>query len=127
MLMVQIAPGELIDKITILEIKMQRLSNKSQLNNVQNELRILSDVKLNEIIETPDLKELILKLKEVNEALWEVEDDLRECEDMGDFSFKFIELARSVYKKNDDRADIKRKINKLLASEIFEEKSYNTR
>ena len=121
---VPIAPGELIDKITILEIKLERISAQTKLVNIKKELDVLTSA-YNESIPISDkLKQLMNELKSVNEDLWDIEDDIRSCERIEDFGDSFIKLARSVYITNDKRMGIKRAINVLLGSEIVEEKSY---
>ena len=121
---VPIAPGELIDKITILEIKLERISAQTKLVNIKKELDVLTSA-YNESIPISDkLKQLMNELKSVNEDLWDIEDDKRSCERIEDFGDSFIKLARSVYITNDKRMGIKRAINDLLGSEIVEEKSY---
>ncbi len=121
---VPIAPGELIDKITILEIKLERISAQTKLVNIKKELDVLTSA-YNESIPISDkLKQLMNELKSVNEDLWDIEDDIRSCERIEDFGDSFIKLARSVYITNDKRMGIKRAINDLLGSEIVEEKSY---
>ncbi len=121
---IEAAPGELIDKITILEIKSERIADGEKLRNVRAELETLRSARDRTIVPSEDLAALTAELRAVNEALWAVEDDLRECERVGDFGPRFVELARSVYKKNDHRAAIKRRINERLGSRIVEEKSY---
>ena len=121
---VDVSPGELIDKITILMIKSERIGDPGQLANVRFELDVLTSTKEGSITSSAKLKDLTAKLKEVNEVLWEIEDDIRNCEATRDFGDKFVELARSVYMRNDERAQLKRKINVLLGSEMLEEKSY---
>ena len=121
---VDVSPGELIDKITILMIKSERIDDPGQLANVRFELDVLTSTKEGSITSSAKLKDLTAKLKEVNEVLWEIEDDIRNCEATRDFGDKFVELARSVYMRNDERAQLKRKINVLLGSEMLEEKSY---
>jgi hypothetical protein len=123
-LKVEIAPGELIDKITILEIKSERMDDPAKLENVRRELEILSATRDGELDGSEELDELAAKLKTVNEKLWVIEDDIRDCEAAGDFGETFIGLARAVYQINDKRARLKREINVLLRSEIIEEKSY---
>ena len=121
---VPIAPGELIDKITILEIKLERISAQTKLVNIKKELDVLTSA-YNESIPISDkLKQLMNELKSVNEDLWDIEDEIRSCERIEDFGDSFIKLARSVYITNDKRMGIKRAINDLLGSEIVEEKSY---
>ena len=123
-LKVEIAPGELIDKITILEIKSDRMDDPAKLENVRRELEILSATRDTKLTASGGLDELAAKLKNVNEKLWVIEDDIRDCEAAGDFGETFIGLARAVYQTNDERARLKREINVLLGSEIIEEKSY---
>ena len=122
--MIEIAPGELIDKITILEIKAERISDPGKLENVRIELESLEQSRDDAVPGSADLDRLTAGLKAVNEELWVIEDDIRDCERAGDFGDRFIELARSVYKTNDRRAALKRKINTLLGSRMVEEKSY---
>lgn len=124
MIRVEIAPGELIDKITILEIKSERMTDPEKLKNVRVELATLAACRDQAIPATPELADLTTELKQINESLWQIEDEIRDCERHGDFGTKFIELARSVYKSNDRRAAVKRQINELLGSRLIEEKSY---
>lgn len=120
------APGELIDKITILEIKAERIDDALKRANVTYELATLTNA-LNMAIETSgQISELSARLKEVNERLWETEDAIRDCERRQDFGPVFIDLARSVYRLNDVRSEIKRSINTLLGARIIEEKSYSS-
>ena len=121
---VDIAPGELIDKITILQIKSERISDAAKLVNIQAELQTLTTSRDDAIEASSDLDGLTAKLKTVNETLWDIEDDIRDCERGGDFGQTFIDLARAVYKTNDVRADLKRQINTLLGAAFLEEKSY---
>ncbi len=119
-----IAPGELIDKITILRIKSERISDEAKLANVRIELDVLNKTRAEAVEESAKLTELDAALQAVNEELWEIEDDIRDCERNGDFSDTFIQLARAVYVTNDKRAALKKEINLLLGSAIVEEKSY---
>ena len=121
---VPIAPGELLDKLSILEIKLVSISDPDKLANVKIEHRFLSETRVAEVPESPELADLYDELAMVNQALWNIEDDIRECERDAEFGARFIELARSVYVQNDRRAATKRKINVLLGSSIVEEKSY---
>lgn len=121
---VEIAPGELIDKITILEIKSERIEDPDKVQNVQIELDVLATARAEKLPQSADLEELHARLKQINEALWAIEDDIRECERTKDFGDTFIQLARSVYQTNDQRAAVKREINELLGSRLVEEKSY---
>jgi hypothetical protein len=121
---VEIAPGELIDKITILEIKLARIADEAKLSNVRAELETLVRVRDAQIAPTPEIAADTALLKRANETLWEVEDHIRDCERAKDFGPRFVELARSVYRTNDERARIKRRINERLGSRLIEEKSY---
>jgi tetratricopeptide (TPR) repeat protein len=121
---IPVAPGELIDKITILEIKMERIRYSAKLANVRAELAELTAARERCLPNSAELTRLTSALKTVNEALWQVEDDLRECERTCDFGPRFIQLARSVYQHNDRRAALKRQINEQLGSRLIEEKSY---
>jgi hypothetical protein len=114
---IEVSKGELIDKITILEIKDDRVKDEEKLKNIRHEL----DVLLKYEFETPLLKE---RLKVVNNSLWDFEDAIRKLENEGDFGEKFIKLARNIYKFNDERARIKKLINIEQGSDIVEEKSY---
>jgi len=121
---VEIAPGELIDKITILDIKKERISDAGKLANVAIEWQTLTAARDASIPGSDTLDQLTVALKAVNEALWQIEDDIRDCERASDFGDRFIELARAVYITNDKRAALKRDINELLGSRLVEEKSY---
>jgi len=121
---VAIAPGELIDKITILEIKSERISDPEKLDHVRAELAALMEARDRSIFDGEVLAALVAELKSINELLWRTEDDIRSCERAGDFGPRFVELARSVYVANDRRAAVKRRINERLGAEIIEEKSY---
>lgn len=123
-IMVEIAPGELIDKITILEIKLENIRDEGKLLNIKHEYAILTDVLRRELVRTSDLERLTAALKEVNAELWRIEDDIRDQERAKSFDAEFVSLARSVYRTNDRRAALKREINELLSSAIIEEKSY---
>jgi hypothetical protein len=122
-LAVPISPGELLDKISILEIKLERIADRPKQENVRRELTVLTDVR-RALPQTADLAGLTTDLKSVNERLWDVEDAIRECEQRQDFGPTFVELARSVYRQNDRRAALKRRINELLGSRLIEEKAY---
>jgi hypothetical protein len=122
--MVEISPGELIDKITILEIKLERIKDAAKSANVRTEWQVLTNARDETIEASPDLDRLTAELKQVNESLWEIEDDIRECERNKDYGPKFVDLARGVYVNNDQRSRIKRAINDLLGSRLIEEKSY---
>ncbi len=121
---VEISPGELIDKLTILSIKEQRITDGSKLQNIRRESEALRAAAV-ELSGLAGLAELTDALKVVNEALWDIEIEIREHEAKADFGPRFIELARSVYQTNDRRSAIKRRINDLTGSDIPEEKSYS--
>ena len=120
----EISPGELFDKITILEIKKARFRDKEKLRNVEVELDLLKGVWSKHVPSSPELSTSYNELKTVNERLWDIEDDIRRCERNNDFGEAFIGLARSVYRMNDRRSSVKRAINELLGGRIMEEKSY---
>ena len=117
-----ISVGELVDKITILEIKLEKINNPKKLEDVKNELTILNKYFLE--IENIELTKLKNKLKSTNLKLWQIEDDIRLCEKNQVFDEDFINLARSVYITNDKRFELKNSINQLFSSEIKEVKSY---
>jgi hypothetical protein len=123
-LMVPISPGELIDKITILEIKSQRMSDATKLHNVRTELALLTDTWRASPFAATDIRAEWDALRKVNGDLWDIEDRIRDKERDGAFDAVFIELARAVYVTNDERAALKKKINTKLGSTLVEEKSY---
>ncbi len=123
-LLAEISPGELIDKITILEIKAERIADAGKLANVRYALERLRATQRQELAPKAELAVLTVELKRANEALWEIEDDIRDCERAGDFGARFIELARGVYRTNDRRAATKKAIDQLYGSAMTEEKSY---
>ena len=125
--MIPVSVGELCDKITILGIKSQKITNKAKLRNINTELFALNDVLSSIVLSgfTDEMRANIMaELRDVNQQLWDVEDHLRRLERDGSFGARFVELARSVYKLNDHRARIKREINALFFSTIVEEKEY---
>ena len=122
--MVPISWGELIDKITILEIKSERLIDPAKRENVLRELAALQKAGAQAGRLPAGGGNLSVQLKAVNQSLWDIEDQIREQEAAGDFGSRFIELARAVYIHNDRRAKLKREINLLTGSELMEEKSY---
>jgi tetratricopeptide (TPR) repeat protein len=121
---IEASPGELLDKLTILEIKSERISDSAKRANVHIELATLAAARDRAIPASTELAALCGQLKSVNEALWEIEDRIRLCERQKDFGAQFVELARSVYRQNDRRAALKRQINELLGSRLIEEKDY---
>jgi hypothetical protein len=123
-LMVPISPGELIDKITILEIKSRRMTDATKLHNVRTELALLTDTWRASPFAATDIRAEWDALREVNGKLWDIEDRIRDQERDGNFGEVFIGLARAVYVTNDERAALKKKINTKLGSTLVEEKSY---
>ena len=122
---VEVSNGELLDKLTILELKLTNITNVQKLSNIQkehDELSPLADQLFNSYGE--ELKNLHKKLTEINSELWTIEDDIRECERNKDFGSDFVSLARAVYFTNDKRSDVKKAINLLTDSGFVEEKSY---
>ena len=123
-ILAEISAGELIDKITILEIKKDKISNEKKLNEVSKELSSLNSTMNKFISDKSKILKFKDQLKEINSKLWDVEDGKRIAEKNNDFGSEFIELARKVYKYNDERAKIKLKINEILGSSIIEVKSH---
>ena len=123
-ILVPVSPGELLDKITILRIKAARMSDATKVANVKHELALLEKTWRDSGAAAGDIGAEEANLTRVNEALWVIEDDIRDEERAGRFGQKFIELARAVYVTNDERAQIKKRINLALGSSIVEEKSY---
>jgi len=121
---VPVSFGELIDKITILEIKSARISDKAKLENVRTELDMLEQSWRQSPASATDIGDLKGELRAVNERLWVIEDDIRIQEMQQRFDAEFVRLARAVYFENDERARIKRRINERLGSTLVEEKSY---
>ena len=120
----EISAGELFDKISILEIKLEKIKDKADQEEINKEYKILKEVQNSNLEVTEKLKTLFKEIKEVNLNLWNIEDKLRICEKNKDFGQTFIELARSVYLNNDKRSKIKSEINKILGSNIREIKQY---
>jgi len=123
-ILVEVGAGELIDKITILRIKSERMTEAAKVANVRIELETLERARETGVPASDEITRLEDDLKTVNEALWEIEDGIRECEAEGDFGETFIRLARAVYQTNDKRAALKKEINLAAGSRIVEEKSY---
>jgi hypothetical protein len=117
--------GELFDKITILQIKLENLQDQNALKNVKIEYDQLFKIYNNNFLEDENAKRLLTDLKNINKTLWNIEDDIRDKERYKTFDEEFIELARSVYITNDERSRIKRIINNTFDSELIEEKSYS--
>jgi len=120
---VEISNGELLDKFSILEIKMANITDSSKLTNIENEYRELTS-DCTDLLRNSTISSLYADLKSINQKLWTVEDDIRECERRKDFGQEFIDLAREVYFTNDDRAKVKKEINLASGSSLVEEKSY---
>ena len=123
-ILVEVSVGELLDKISILEIKKDKIKNPEKLEYILNELSILKDELKNNIKSDAKLDQLYQSLKIINARLWVIEDDKRKCEKEKDFTENFIKLSRDVHILNDDRAKIKLKINELTGSKIKEIKEY---
>ena len=119
-----ISAGELLDKITILRVKAERIGDDAKRANVVKELRLLEALAVEALPRSPALEALTAELTEVNAALWDIEDAKRDCERRQDFGAEFVRLARAVYLENDRRAAIKRAINEETGSDLVEEKSY---
>ncbi len=123
-LTIEVSTGELLDKLTILLIKKERIQDSKKRGNIAKELRCLERVYDTQVKKSTALDGLISELRQVNEMLWDIEDKIRSCERTKDFGSTFVELARSVYRTNDRRALLKYRINELLGSDLVEEKSY---
>ena len=123
-ILTEISAGELLDKISILEIRLEKIKNKEDRKEINKEYEILKKTQKSNIETTEKTKHLFNEIKKVNQNLWNIEDKLRICEKNKDFGKNFIELARSVYLNNDKRSIIKLEINKILGSNIREIKQY---
>jgi len=123
-ILIPISPGELLDKITILQIKAERITDPVKVANVKTELEMLRKVWDGSVDADDAITALTAELKSINETLWEIEDDIRDEERNRRFGKRFVELARTVYVTNDERANAKKKVNQHLNSTIVEEKSY---
>lgn len=121
---VEVSYGEMLDKISILEIKLAKVGDAGQRDNIARELAVLSDARDRGLADGPDYRAVYQGLKEINLRLWGIEDDIRDCERRRDFGDEFVALARSVYRTNDRRAALKRELNDLLGSPLVEEKLY---
>ena len=120
----EISAGELLDKISILEIKLEKIKNKNSQKEIHKEYKILKDIQNSSIELTDTIKDLLKSIKEINLILWDIEDKLRICEKNKDFGKDFIKSAREVYINNDKRSKIKSEINRILGSNIKEIKQY---
>lgn len=118
---IEVSDGEVVDKLTIVEIKLLNIKDEQKLANLKKEFEVLDKAIRNILSKTHPLYNELL---EINKKLWDIEDKIRECERKKDFGQKFIELARSVYFTNDKRSEVKRRINEVTNSDLKEEKSY---
>ena len=125
-LQVPVSVGEVLDKITILQIKLAHISNATKRVNIQNELNALLPLATGDAFRADQMQGLMAELKAVNESLWDIENDIREKEAAKSFDTEFIRLARAVYLTNDKRAEIKKQINLVTGSALVEEKSYES-
>jgi len=123
-IIIEVAPADLIDRITVLEVKSERLINPAGLRNVTTELAVLRDARDKAVTADSELTRLAAELRKVNETLWDLEEEVRRCEARKDFGAPFIAAARSIISSNDRRAALKRAINQLLGARFQEEKSY---
>lgn len=121
---IDVSPGELIDKITILQLKSERVGDAEKKRLVLYELGLLEARRAGAVAASSALSKLTMELREVNAVLWDIEDQIRDCERAQDFGDRFVSLARAVYHTNDRRASLKREINELLGSAIAEVKAY---
>jgi hypothetical protein len=121
---VEVSVGEFLDKLSILEIKNEKITDPSKLANVRRELEVLRGTWAASPLATADIRDDYAELMTLNRALWDIEDRIRDREGEGRFDREFVELARSVYRTNDRRAAVKKRINLRLGSELVEEKSY---
>lgn len=121
---IPVSAGELLDRLSILRLKTERITDTAKLMNVRREHDALDAVRVAQITMTPQADQLYAALCDVNGQLWDIEDDIRRCEHAGDFGNDFIRLARSVYITNDRRAELKRELSVVLGSLIVDEKSY---
>jgi hypothetical protein len=121
---IEVAPGELLDRITILEIKSERIKAESALRNVRTELATLRGARERHISTNPALDRLVADLRKVNETLWDLEEAVRQSEASGDFGAEFVKAARSIMHSNDRRAALKQAINRMLGASFLDEKSF---
>ncbi|MFD0987431.1 DUF6165 family protein [Methyloligella solikamskensis] len=125
LIVIPVAPGELADKISILEIKSERINDAAKLENIHRELELLAAAAQENMPDDPTLAQLCAELKAVNDRIWDLEDAIRDCERRGEFGEFFLATARKIYRTNDQRAAIKKQINLHLGASIIEEKSYS--
>ena len=125
-IIIPVSSGELIDKISILKIKKKKILNKSKLKNINNELSLLNEIYKRNLKKNKRILLYEKELIKINKKLWNIEDKIRLLESKKNFNQKFIDLARAVYINNDQRSEIKKKINELTGSYLIEEKSYKS-
>ena len=125
-IIIPVSSGELIDKISILKIKKKKILNKSKLKNINNELSLLNEIYKRNLKKNKRILLYEKELIKINKKLWNIEDKIRFFESKKNFNQQFVELARAVYLNNDERSEIKKKINKLTDSYLIEEKSYKS-
>ena len=118
---IEVSDGEIVDKLAIIEIKLENIQDETKLANIRKEYEVVDEA-IKKIIDKND--PLYIELLNINKELWKIEDDIRDCERSKDFGPRFIELARAVYFTNDRRADVKKRINLRSGSNLIEEKSY---
>ncbi len=118
---IEVSDGEIVDKLTIIEIKLENIKDETKLVNIRKEFDVV-DLAVKKIIAKDD--PLYIELLNINKKLWKIEDDIRDCERAKDFGQKFIDLARAVYLTNDKRSDVKKRINLQSGSNLIEEKGY---
>lgn len=123
-ILIPMSPAELIDKICILEIKAEKIKDPEKNKNVRHELEIMQGIFNEHAASSPELDQLIIKLKAISQRGWDIEDIKRACERDKDFGPRFVEAARGAFKNNDERATVWKEINTLLKSDIIQEKSY---
>jgi len=123
-ILLPVSPAELMDKIAVLELKVEKISDPEKLKNVKHELEVLAEVFNKNIKQSEELNQLFVQLRKLSAKGWRIEDTKRDCESKNDFGPKFINAARGAFKNNDERATLWKKINVLLKSDIVQEKSY---
>jgi Family of unknown function (DUF6165) len=121
---IPVAIGELIDRITILQIKVERFTDAAKTKNAQAELSLLCERRDQAMPQSPTLDALTVQLRAINQRLWDLEDSIRDCERRADFGPDFVAVARGIYRTNDERAAVKRQISVGFGSDLIEEKSY---
>jgi hypothetical protein len=121
---IDVSFGELLDKLTILEIKFERIDDEKKIANIKRELEVLTNTWITSGVDVASVDNERIELKHINESLWDIEDAIRRQEAANSFGTEFVSLARNVYKTNDKRSEVKRLVNEKLGSTLIEEKSY---